>query len=510
MSGPKCVKLSVERLAAIEEMNKKSLKRGINETRNLVKLKLSELLTCSLNNEEELKNVIEKIRVLALEIDKISETAVSCEKINEIKNFFSMIDKLKKEFDIENKKIVSFLLEFREALFKKINEFEYLKKLLTEADSSIFGMVSGGLKSKIISKFSGEIYKAVIPSIFDFTFSYGGYDKNLNLQAQIFEAGRHLEKIKAEIIEFINDENKACAEEILSGRNLTDIKSLSQFLEQNKTSESENEFEFINKIEALLADLSVIKNSDEYHEILIKYDNIKKETDPRLRFMLYDDFIVFCDSIISNAKKMAAFLNELSGLKNRILSLDELNNHDIETEIEDIERAGKIISLEELKKKVDFALERNLKKEKNKFCGKIIKSAFKELGYECDENFETIMFQNQKAFIHKPSLKNYQVQVISNSENNMLQVEIVRMVDSAAELNDSAPSQEIRDIEVETEFCEDYDKVLNFLKDSGISVIEKMRKKPGEVKIKKVQVSKSGCNSNKNNEFIRVKKNDGK
>lgn len=497
MSGPKCVKLSVERLAAIEEMNKKSLKRGINETRNLVKLKLSELLTCSLTNEDELKNVIEKIRALALEIDEMSEKAVSCEKFNELKNFFSMIDKLKKEFDIENKKIVSFLLEFREALFKKINELEYFKKLLTEADSSIFGMVSGGLKSKIISKFSSEIYKAVIPSISDFTFSYGGHDKNLNLRAQIFEAGRQLEKIKNEIIEFITDENKACAGEILSGGELTEIKSLSQFLEQNKTSESENELEFIKKIEKLLADVSAIKNSDGYHEILMKYDNIKKETDFRRRFMLYDDFIIFCGGVISNAKKMAAFLNELSVLKNRILSLDELNNHDIEAEIEDIEKAGKIISLNELKKKVDFALEQNLKKEKDKFCGKIIKSAFKELGYECDENFETIMIQNQKAFIHKPSLKNYQVQVISNSEDNILQVEIVRVVDSADELKSSAPSEEIRDIEVETEFCEDYDKVLNFLKDSGISVIEKMRKKPGEVKIKKVQASKYSRNSNK-------------
>jgi len=94
------------------------------------------------------------------------------------------------------------------------------------------------------------------------------------------------------------------------------------------------------------------------------------------------------------------------------------------------------------------------------------------------------------------------VEVVSNSANSMLQVEIVREVETENELKESSNSQNIRDIEAEHEFCEDYYEIIKKLNKKGIAFDEKMHKKPGEVKVKKVLAANIKKKHGKTNQLI--------
>ena len=89
-------------------------------------------------------------------------------------------------------------------------------------------------------------------------------------------------------------------------------------------------------------------------------------------------------------------------------------------------------------------------------------------------------------FISKPSMKNYMVQVVSNSSGRMLQMQIVRLA-GGPESAEALKRHEIRDIEAETEFCADYEEALKILAGRGVEVTHKMRMKPGEVKVQTIK-----------------------
>jgi len=257
-------------------------------------------------------------------------------------------------------------------------------------------------------------------------------------------------------------------------------------------SEAEPEITVVDKINLLLAELLFIEDNSEYSEVLKKFDGIKIERDAERRLMLYDDFVIFCEGLLIKECLRIRTRGDLFEMKRQLMCLGTPRALELAGEIGSMDPSGGPIDMQAVKVRITSAVEEDSARWESDSCAKALRSAFEELGYETDDDFETILITEKKAYIHKPSMKDYHIQLLANPEKNMLQVEIVRDVESGRQADESSRSQETRDIEVQTEFCGDYEKVVEKLEGRGVEIIEKSRKKPGEIKVKKV-VNLSGA-----------------
>lgn len=240
------------------------------------------------------------------------------------------------------------------------------------------------------------------------------------------------------------------------------------------------------KINRLLSALSFLKENIEYTEILKKFDGIKKETDLERRAVLYDDFIIFCEGLVKSERRRRRDIEDLSEMKRQLLCFESPNVRAAAAMIDEILNSGGPADMSAVKSAIAEAFECDAALLNSTAYAGALKDAFEELGYETDENFETVLIKDKKAYIHKPAMKNYHIQLISNPDKNIFQAEVVREVETAAQAAESSRSHELRDTEVQSEFCEDYERVLKALESKGVGVREKARKKPGEIKVKKV------------------------
>lgn len=240
------------------------------------------------------------------------------------------------------------------------------------------------------------------------------------------------------------------------------------------------------KINRLLSALSFLKENSEYSKILKKFDGIKRETDRERRAVLYDDFIIFCEGLVKSERRRRRDGEDLREMKRQLLCFESPNVRAAAAMIDEILDSGGPADMPAVKNAIAEAFERDAAFLNSTAYAGALKDAFEELGYETDENFETVLIKDKKAYIHKPAMKNYHIQLISNPEKNIFQAEVVREVETAAQAAESSRSHELRDTEVQSEFCEDYERVLKALEAKGVGVREKSRKKPGEIKVKKV------------------------
>jgi len=260
---------------------------------------------------------------------------------------------------------------------------------------------------------------------------------------------------------------------------------------------SKKELDVIRKAEKLLVELAFMKNRDEFATVEKKYGNVRAEENHQKRLMLYEDLLIFCDGLLKSEKRRRDYLDELTEMKRQVMAFDRPKSMQMVPEIDELLVAKSPVPLDDFKKRLAAAMSDDAEAANRENYGEIVKKSFEDLGYETDEDFETILVQNQKAFIKKPSMKNYYIQVVSNANAGILQAEVVRTVDTEKEIIESTRSDEVRDVEVETEFCSDYAKVLNELDKKGVAVTHKLFKKPGEEKVKKVLASSIGKKSSK-------------
>lgn len=264
-----------------------------------------------------------------------------------------------------------------------------------------------------------------------------------------------------------------------------------------KNAPAGKELDVIRKAEKLIVELAFLKNREEFATIEKKYDNVRAEENQQKRLMLYEDLLIFCDGLLKAEKRRRTYLDELEEMKRQVISFKRPRSMALVAEIDAMAAEASPRPLDDFKKRLAAAMAEDASEANRESYGEIVKKSFEDLGYETDEDFETILVQNQKAFIKKPSMKNYYIQVVSNAGAGILQAEVVRTVDTEKELAESTRSDEVRDVEVETEFCSDYARVLDQLDKKGVAVTHKLFKKPGEEKVKKVLASSIGKKSSK-------------
>ncbi len=246
------------------------------------------------------------------------------------------------------------------------------------------------------------------------------------------------------------------------------------------------EINVLEKINRTLSELMFLAENSEYSKVIKKFDGIKAEEDTDQRLMLYDDFVIFCEGLLRKERRRIRSANDLREMKDQLECLGTPEAAKIADEIGALMVSGGKFDMEALKIEIVKAIEEDSARANSLEYAKALKSAFEEIGYETETDFETVLINDKRSYIHKPSMKNYHVQLLSNPEKNMLQVEVVREAESEGQSEETSSSREIRDKEVQTEFCGDYEKVIRALEEKGVAVSEKNRKKPGDIKVKKV------------------------
>ncbi len=246
------------------------------------------------------------------------------------------------------------------------------------------------------------------------------------------------------------------------------------------------EVDIIDKINRMLSSLLFIEDNGEYSKILIRFEDIKKESDAERRIMLYDDFVIFCENLLKSERRRGRDKEDLNEMKRQLLCFDSPEVKKAALKIDEVLKSKGPADMPTIRSSIAEAFERDAAYLNSAAYAGVLKNAFAALGYETDEDFETIIINDKKAYIHKPAMKNYHIQLISNPDKNILQAEVVREVESESQAAEVSRTHEVRDMEVQAEFCEDYEKLLKSLESAGVAVSEKVRKKPGEIKVKKV------------------------
>lgn len=437
------------------------------------------------------------------------------EMCGDLSKLISYMDKVKKaEFALSdiNNNLKAKIIELRDSIVRKVCALENAKKAVAES-YLLCNILVDEIKIKEIKSKLEVISNIPIDRFYDFDYQNIDADRFLDYKIRLDETERLINEAGAKAIAFVESlgneaikyllDRAAKEQELknnINGRETIQSIQNAKYMtsddllndKKNNMKPDEHEKKLLEKASGLLSKFSDLFGMEEYKGLMMKFDKIKAEEYSQRRTMLYDNFLLACDKLLSEDKKRSKTLNELIEVKRQLIALDTPNAKTLVDEFEKAIGLKDISKFEQLKKKAISAVEADVQKINDQHIGSVIKSAFNELGYETDENFDTMFVKNQKMFINKPTMKNYQVQIVSNSDNAMLQVEVVRTVESEHELNETTRSHEIRDIEVETEFCKDYDVVLKKLAEKGIMASHKMRKKPGEVKVKKMLSSEAG------------------
>lgn len=243
------------------------------------------------------------------------------------------------------------------------------------------------------------------------------------------------------------------------------------------------------RIDNILFELAYLRETRKYDDIMAKYGAILAEKSASRRAALLDDFVLRCDVVYETARRKAENAEALARIERQLLCAGTARALKAAEKIAGIRESGGSFDLEALGNEAREAIERDIDESNNSEYGKIIKASFEELGYETDEDFETVLVTNSRAVVRKPSMKNYSVNVVTNADSSTFQVELVREVESAKETGESCASDQVRDREVETEFCADFAKVIEALEKKGVTTEFRMKKLPGEVKVKRVLAS---------------------
>jgi len=439
-----------------------------------------------LNNFDNLFKRANEINSKAQKIKKIT-----IHKSNyEAENLLSELKKISVEIFSVKKRILKEIIKIRDSIFRKAKALENTRLQIASVHLACNFQVSKDKITNVQEKIK-KIADINIPKCPPIEYNDFNYENIIKFQNMLEKIESEIKKKYIIADKYIKSLNNECQNEFLNVVEIVKYKSIDDLIneKQNKLEPSHKELQLLAKANIIISKLSEFIDNHKFKEVLIKFDQIKDEENFEGRTLLYNNFVIFCDKMLKQEKHNAKIIEEFCEIKKRLKLYKTHKSIELITKIEKLMETKDFSSLDKIKAEALLTIGSETMLFDNKRMSKIIKSAFDELGYETEENFDTILVKNQKMLINKLAMKNYKVQVLSNSDNSMLQLEVVRIVSNDRELNESTKSHEVRDIEIETEFCKDYDNILNKLEESGILVTQKMRKKPGEIKVKKILAS---------------------
>lgn len=487
MSGPKACELEYIMntvLLCREEM--RDIMERLNAFRHEIdgnKFGAHEFTAACLNGFEESFKKASDIFARAAALDDV---AVDSRRAA-AENLMAELKKVSFDIFAAKKEIVRKIAALRDSAVRRFMAVENARLAVARSYLACgFKIGAAGLNQarETLEKIAGE------PPVKFPAIEYDGFDYQaaLEYQAALGAAEAEIERRGAAAYEYVAALGRESEDELTGAVTVGKYKSAAELVAGKRADmkPAGRERGLLKNAEAALARLSEFCGNRELSGAMAAFDALKNEQNPEKRIMLYDGFILRCDALLANEKRAAAALGEMRSFRRRLKLIDTVECGKMLREIQLLETARDAAGFEKLRPRALELIETETKRANDIRMGEIIKTAFNELGYETEEGFETVLIVSNKFFMDKPALKNYRVQVISNSARSMVQLEVVRLAAPGRAHDESSPSQRVRDAEIQTEFCADYEKALEKIARKGVLAKHKMRKKPGEVLIKKV------------------------
>lgn len=392
------------------------------------------------------------------------------------------------------KEIVRKIAALRDSAVRRFVAVENARRAIARAHLGCGLKISGAKLDEArekLEKIAGEPL-AEFPAI-----EYDGFDHVAarGYQAALDAAEAEIERRAAAADEFIAALGRESEEELTGAVTAREYRSARELIGAKRTNmkPSAREAGLLKKAKDALARLGEFCGRRELHEAMAAFDALKNEENPEKRILLYNGFVLRCDGLLAREKRSEAALDEMCSIRRRLKLIDTAESDKMRIEIERLEAAKDLDGFEKIRPLALDVIKTETELSNKIRMGEIIRAAFNELGYETDDGLDTALVKKGKFYMGKPSIKNYRVQVVSNSEHSMLQLEVVRIEDPGRERAETSASQLVRDAEVQTGFCADYEKAMETIARKGLLVKHKMRKKPGEVPVKKVSPESAGA-----------------
>lgn len=215
----------------------------------------------------------------------------------------------------------------------------------------------------------------------------------------------------------------------------------------------------LDKLAASIELISGIENASSWRERILAVAQITDDARRRLQ----------ADSI---AIQLADERKRLQRLRDRRRQLDELESQLAAFENSDAQlirqvadaRIDASIGLELLKAEVEKWCAEEAKHRDQAHCQHAILSVLRSLGYDVRDSMVTAWAQDGHVIVQDSSRQDYGVELCTLA-GGRLRTQLVRF----GNLNETSEKQKQRDTEVETQWCQSHTKVLDVLKQQGLS-----------------------------------------
>lgn len=257
-------------------------------------------------------------------------------------------------------------------------------------------------------------------------------------------------------------------------KSLAAPKSIDEFFRETApvTKPNEAEDKTLSKLEKLFVDIAMLRPSGVWAELEEKAREIRSERGGAERQMRYEALVVECGTLIKVQRELGQWRTMIEGMIDRAAHVQGPAVQAIVAELESLLRAGRVVDLKVLGKRLEAAIQEEEKRREREQKRRAVLESLAALGYEVEEgSMQTALVQAGKVLIRKPDEEEYAVELVANTDFSLFQTTLVRFADT----KEVSAQQRLRDKEHDETWCSDHARMREALDRVGLASEFKMK-----------------------------------
>ena len=242
--------------------------------------------------------------------------------------------------------------------------------------------------------------------------------------------------------------------------------SLAEFMKTIVNHESDPEDKILDRLDSMLADVALLKDTAAWESLLRCVDDIRKETDHNIRKIKYESLVLECDGMLRSLRIHELWRTDVEALIDSTAPLKkDAKIAEIISELELILRTGRVIDLEDVRNRLEIASTNAKEAFGRDYRRRAVLDSLAAVGYEVEDGqMETALVSAGKIYLRKPGERDYAVEIVANNNFSTVQTAIVRFADS----HETTQQQQLRDKETEDIWCEEHARLRSDLTAQGL------------------------------------------
>ncbi|WP_342709837.1 hypothetical protein AAFG13_36280 [Bradyrhizobium sp. B124] len=199
---------------------------------------------------------------------------------------------------------------------------------------------------------------------------------------------------------------------------------------------------------------------------------------PARRSLVADSLLLDLAAAVKDGRARARLANELRQRRAELSVMKSTEAASLRSEIEETLSSPSASNGQELVKRADFLIEEEFKAMAAEERRRAVLEGLASLGYEVSEGMATAWVDNGQIVLRKAANPGYGVELLGGSRSDLLQVRAVG-IGSSAEIRD-----EIRDRDMETIWCGEFDRLKALVAKAGGNVAMEFARPVGQFPLK--------------------------